>query len=39
MLKEFDTIYVFKNGSIEDCGAYEALKERNNFLLSLLTEK
>jgi len=39
MLKEFDTIYVFKNGLIEDYGTYEALKERNNFLLSLLKEK
>ena len=39
MLKEFDTIYVFNNGVIEDYGAYEALKERNDFLLSLLKEK
>ncbi len=36
MLKEFDTIYVFNNGLIEDYGSYEALKERNDFLLSLL---
>ncbi len=39
MLKEFDTIYVFNNGVIEDYGAYEVLKERNDFLLSLLKEK
>jgi HlyD family secretion protein len=39
MLEEFDTIYVFNNGAIEDYGAYEALKERNDFLLSLLKEK
>ncbi len=39
MLKEFDTIYVFNNGLIEDYGSYEALKERNDFLLSLLKEK
>ena len=39
MLKAFDTIYIFNNGSIEDSGTYEALKQRNGFLLSLLKEK
>ena len=38
-LKAFDTIYIFNNGSIEDSGTYEALKQRNGFLLSLLKEK
>ena len=39
MLKEFDTIYVFNNGRVEDAGTYEELKERNNFLLTLSKEK
>ena len=38
-LKAFDTIYIFNNGSIEDSGTYEALKQRNGFLLSLLKDK
>ena len=39
LLKEFDTIYVFNNGTLEDFGTFEALKERNDFLLSLLKDK
>ena len=39
LLKEFDTIYVFNNGTLEDFGTLEALKERNDFLLSLLKDK
>jgi len=39
MLKEFDTIYVFNNGKVEDVGTYEELKERNDFLIALLKEK
>ena len=39
LLKEFDIIYVFSNGTLEDFGTFEALKERNDFLLSLLKDK
>ena len=39
MLKEFDTIYVFNNGKVEDVGTYEELKERNDFLLTLSKER
>jgi len=39
MLKEFDTVYIFNNGSIEDSGTYKELKESNKFLLSLLKKR
>jgi len=39
LLKEFNTIYVFNNGTLEDFGTFEELKERNDFLLSLLKDK
>tara|TARA_B100001750_G_scaffold237352_1_gene242338 strand:- start:275 stop:2044 length:1770 start_codon:yes stop_codon:yes gene_type:complete len=38
MLKEFDTIYVFNNGKVEDFGTFEILKERNDFLMTLLNQ-
>ena len=39
LLQEFDTIYIFNNGEIEDYGTYETLIERNDFLLTLLKDK